>query len=231
MARGVSLDSLVEQLKAETGHSVSVSVGVDQVPLFKQTIRRVQETLYDDYDWPHLRVMPTKDLAAGQRHYDLPTDLNLERIEEVAIWYSNSAEPISRGISFEHYSQYNSENDERADPVRAWDLRWTGSATQVEVWPIPAGDDQYLQFRGIRNLRALTEGADVADLDDRLIVLFAAAEILARQKSADAQVKLNLAQSRYSRLKGRVTGGADMIRLGGSATDKPIRGTIIRIGA
>lgn len=95
---------------------------------------------------------------------------------------------------------------------------------------MPASDTQRLQFVGIRNLRPLVENTDVADLDDRLIVLFAAAEILANQKSASAQIKLANAQARFSRLKSRVTGGAETITLGGTSgmSERP-RGTIIRV--
>lgn len=230
MALFKTLENLVEQLKAETGNSVTVNVGVDYVANLKQTLRRVQETLYDDYDWPHLRIMPTKDLVDDQHLYDMPTDLNYDRIEEVRAWYSGHPYAICRGVSFEDYDQYSSVDGEKVDPVRKWDIRWTGADLQIEVWPMPASNVQHLQFRGIRKLRDLVSDSDVADLDDRLIVLFAAAELLARQKSADAQIKLAQAQQRYSRLKSRVTGGADTITLGGTSgeRDRP-RGTIIRV--
>ena len=64
MARGKQLTQLIDELRAEVGHAVSVSVGVDNLPAIKQIIRRTQETLYDDFDWPHLRIQPTKNLAA-----------------------------------------------------------------------------------------------------------------------------------------------------------------------
>ena len=46
--------------------------------------------------------------------------------------------------------------------------------------------------------------ADTADLDDQLIVLYTAAEVLTRQKQGDAQNKLAQAQAHYQRLKARM---------------------------
>ena len=45
--------------------------------------------------------------------------------------------PQRRGIGFDHYAQYHSDDDERADPVLAWDIRWRSTVEQIEVWPIP----------------------------------------------------------------------------------------------
>ena len=43
------------------------------------------------------------------------------------------------------------------------------------------------------------------DLDDKLIVLFSASELLARQMSPDAQLKMQQAQAHYNRIKGRLS--------------------------
>lgn len=214
MARGTALSQLVSMFRAETHRSMSVAAGVDALDAVKELLRRTQEMLYDEYDWPFLRVMTTKTLAAGSRYYDVPADLNLERIDEVQLIYSGEPRPISHGISFAEYATFDSDSDERSDPVLAWDLRWTGSATQIEVWPIPASSGSKLWFRGIRKLRALTSDSDVADLDDRLIVLYAAAETLAAQDSKDAQAKLSAARDRLSRMKGRAQGPTTPIALG-----------------
>jgi hypothetical protein len=56
MARNTQLLSLIAQLRAETGRTQQVNVGIDEVENLKQILQRVQIELYDDYDWPHLRV-------------------------------------------------------------------------------------------------------------------------------------------------------------------------------
>src|SRR5262245_45580808 len=150
MARGTQLLQLVTLLRDELGRSNSVAVGVDDIPSLKSTLRRVQETLYDAEEWPHMRtVFPRKLMQAGERFSDFPTDMNFDRLEDVALWYNGRPIPVLRGIGFDEYAIHDSENDVRNDPVRAWDVRWTGTKEQVEVWPVPASTNAMgLQFKG-----------------------------------------------------------------------------------
>lgn len=234
MARGTQLSELVSKLKAETRISSAVSLTVDQEANYKIALQRHQETLYDEYDWPHLRVVLSKALVAGSRFYDFPVDatlgtINLERVEEVRVTHNSHPHPVDRGIGFDEYAQYEPEDNERADPVRRWDARWTGSKTQIEVWPLPA-TAQTLRIQGLRELRPLISNSDTADLDDQLIVLFAAANILQAKEADDWQQKLSAANSRFSRLKGRSKGGTEMTTYGGGTASRRARhGTIIRI--
>lgn len=215
MARGTQLLQLVENLREEVGRASSVAVGNADLPGLKQKIRRTQRQLFDDYDWPFLRqVFPALYLQAGERYYDLPAGLHLERIEAVELWYSNFPQPIERGISPRDYGLYNPADDVRQEPALKWDVRWTGAADQIEIWPLPATNSQYLQFTGIRDLRPLIADSDVADLDEDLIVLWAAADILARQQSASAGVVLKLAQSRLGTLRKRAKGAERTRRMG-----------------
>jgi hypothetical protein len=52
-------------------------------------------------------------------------------------------------------------------------------------------------------------------LDDQLIILFAASELLTRQKSPDAQMKGQQAQVHYQRLRARLSKTEPLV-LGGS---------------
>lgn len=215
MARGTQFLQLVTMLRDELGRSNSVAVGVDDLPSLKQTINRVYESLYDEYDWPHLRqVFPKITLGAGQRYYNLPAQLDYDRIEQAVVWYSGEPHQIIRGIGFEEYEGYDSEKGERSEPALRWDIRWTGAAEQLEIWPVPSSNDQKLQFTGITKFDRLVNDNDLCLLDDNLVVLFCAAELLARQKSQDARGKLEQAQQRLYRLKGRSQAGGRMIRMG-----------------
>ena len=226
--RGVQLQNLVIRLKQMVGQSSNPSAGVDDLDAIKEAIRETQEVLYDEYDWPFLRVIRSKDMAAGQRFYDFPTDLNLDRLEEISNYWSGQPHPLTRGIGFGEYGQYDSDNDERADPVRRWDVRWTGTTPQMEVWPIPVANDQVIKFRGIRTLRPLVTDSDVCDLDDRLIVLYAAADILSEQGSKKSERIAARAQARFATMKSRAnTGGADTIVYGGGAMQRPTRDHVI----
>ena len=198
MARGTQLLQLVTMLRDETGRANSVAVGVDDVPALKQALRRWQATLYDKHDWDHLRtVFDRIPLQAGQRYYDFPATLNFDRIEDAAFWHSGIAEPADRGVGFNQYTVYDSESDVRADPPLKWDIRHTGTREQIEVWPVPASNNYELQFVGIRKLGDLIENSDTADLDDHMIVLFAASELLPKGSEL-AKTKFALGTDRYN---------------------------------
>jgi hypothetical protein len=202
MPTGTQLLSLVQMLRLETGRSGSVAVGVDDLDALKHLLKRTQDTLYIKHDWVHLKqVFNRIPLQAGDRYYDFPDEFNFDRIINVGLWYNGIPQKIDRGIGFGEYATYDSEADERADPVARWDVRWTGTEAQCEVWPIPATNDQELQFIGIRKLRALTANADVCDLDDFMIVLYAAAELLAKADPDSAKLKLAMGKARFDQLK------------------------------
>lgn len=243
MARGTQLQQLRTMLRAEVGHSTNVAAGVDNIPALNQKLSRCQIMLYDAYDWPFLREKFDITLQAGQRYYDFPTagaggsayGLSSERVEKTAINYSGRPSPIDKGIDFEEYAQYNSDNGDRASPARRWDVRRTSDAKeQIEIWPIPADNTQIFSLKGIRNLRPLVADTDVCDLDDILIVLTAGAEIVARENKKDAALMRSAAAARLAQLEGRLVGPARMITMSGSSasSDQMNRGkTIIRIGS
>jgi len=213
MARGKQLQELVAQLRAETGRNQSVAVGTSELDNLKEQLARVQEILYDEYDWPFLTVERSIDLQAGQRFYDFPTDLNYDRLNCVKFKYGNVYTDVERGITFDDYSIYDSNEDERSSPLIKWDVRNTGTIEQLEAWPVP-NEEGTLHFFGTKKLSRFTQDEDRADLDDRLIVLFTAAEILARQKSPDAKNKGDLANARLLKLRGNSQSSSKMVQVG-----------------
>jgi hypothetical protein len=215
MARGTQLLSLIAQLRAETGRTQNVAVGVDEVENLKVILQRTQETLYDEYEWPHLRVQRTISLVAGSRYYNFPSDLNFDRIQDVKLKYNGVYTDLERGILFDDYSIYdsNAATPDRSFPVLKWDIRHTGSTEQMEVWPIPS-DAATLYLFGTKKLGNLIQESDTAALDDRLIVLFAAAEILSRQKSPDAKNKLSQAERRLLMLRRNGQGASKTVQVG-----------------
>lgn len=213
MARGQQLQELIAQLRAETGRDQSVSVGVSELDNFKVQLARVQEVLYDEYEWPFLRVERSLTLSAGQRYYDFPSDLNYDRLMCVKLKRNGVYTDMQRGITFDEFSVYDSNADERSSPAQKWDVRNTGAGEQLEVWPIP-NEEGSLHFFGTKSLSPLVANEDRADLDDRLIVLFAAAEVLARQKSPDAQNKMNLANARLLKLRSNSQAANKMVQIG-----------------
>ena len=117
----------------------------------------------------------------------------------------------------------------KASPVRKWDWKWNPatSTDQIEMWPIPDNSNDRLQFTGLRALNALTADSDLADIDDDLIVLFSAAEILAAKKQEDAPAKLSLAREHYNTLTGNYTRGKSPTVMGGGRSSTPMRNKTI----
>lgn len=230
--RGQQLSRIIAKLRAETSRSTNVSVGVDDVQTLIAVVQRTQEVLYEDHDWSHLRqTFPSIPFQAGQRYYDPPDGLNFDRIEDAAVRLNGLPIPFRRGIDINCYAAFDSDAGVRASPPQRWDIRWTGPAEQIEVWPIPVDNSSSMQFTGIRKLRRLVDNNDVADLDDNLLVLFAAAEVLQHAEAPDAGTKLKAAQQLYSRLKGRQAAGRPTYRLGmGVPSPKPYRATVVISG-
>ncbi|API60533.1 hypothetical protein BSL82_15620 [Tardibacter chloracetimidivorans] len=203
MARGVTLGEMVTSVRIEANMDPDPALSVNMEPLIKELIRREYERLYEEFDWPFLRIRSDIDLQAGQRYYDVPDDLNLERIERIDYFWGDKWFPLDRGISMDDYNFHDSDADVRAEPAMKWDVLYTGSEAQLEIWPIPATNDQKIRIIGIRNFTPLITTDAICDLDDRMIILFAASEILARKQSPEAATKQTKAVERFRTVKGR----------------------------
>lgn len=224
---------LVYDLRAELSRAVDPAAGVADLPSLKQTISRNYETIYDDYDWPHLSIFSSRAaINAGQRYYDFPANMSYDTIDEAVVWWSGQPVPLERGIGFDNYADSDPEADDRRDPATHWDVRFTGTREQIELWPLPASAGQ-MQFKGKKKFVPLIDDNDICLLDDHLVVLTSAVELLPRQKSGDAQIKLAALRGRYDRVKGRSKGAGKSYRIGmgsGSSTGgAPSRATI-RVG-
>jgi hypothetical protein len=215
--RGVLLRDCLRSLRAEIGHSTSVVTGMNAEDALVTTLERTQKRLWEEWDWPHLMVRRIVPMAAGSRYYNVPADLYFEKIRKAEIRYSGEWRPVEPGIDECHYLICDSDIGQRSHPVERYqvteDPQDTGGNVDgrgmVEVWPIP--DSNYspetlegaLRFHGIRTIRRFSEPTDRCELDDSLIVLYSAAEILARQRSADAEIKLAHARKLELQLRGQ----------------------------
>lgn len=202
MPRNITtLSAMVEDLRLETGRSANVNFGQDEYASLVRLLQRTQDNLYWDYEWPFLKARRDVDLAAGSRYYDFPSDMNSERIFKVSTKIGNVWETVTRGIDMDDYSIRDSDNDSRQDPLLKWDIIDAGSGEQFEAWPIPASDDLVVRFEGFKKIATFISDDDVCTLEPDLVVLFAAAKLLAREKSADAPEALKSAQTFYNNLK------------------------------
>lgn len=218
MARGQTLESILNKMRAHARLSLSPSMNIQVTDSHKELLRDEQQRLWEDFAWPHLRVHKLIPLAAGQYEYDLPADdysaeddtytLTMDRVEHVSVFEGGEWCRLHADITEDHYSVHNTLLDERSWPVRAWQAT---DEDQIEVWPVPDTNadattyEGYLRVTGIRSLRPFVAEDDRADLDDRLISLYVAGGLLGASGAKDATLKLEAANKLYTKLKGKQT--------------------------
>lgn len=194
-----TLDELVIDVRAEIGDSTNMAMGVDKLPAIQQTIRRIQQTYYEDFDWPHLVFDPEEDVLPNERYYTFNEGINPDRIFKVWSKVNDQWREMEYGINPEHYNQLDPERGR----TEAYPRRWSFYGdNQFEIWPLPSIATR-IKFRCIRALPPLRAGTDTCLLDPTLLVLTAAAELAARAKLEDAKLKLSVAAGHYTKLKAR----------------------------
>jgi len=204
--RDVTLAKLLDKYRVEikaSGNAAHNAGARDQQVALLQT---TQEWLWEDFTWPHLRIERVYRLQAGQRLYDVKTDMLIDRIERIETKIDGRWKPLTAGIAAQHYAAHDSSLDQRASPARRWRIY---EGEQIEIWPVPdangdpATQNAYIKVIGIRPLRPLVAAGDRCDIDDQLIYLYAAAKYLG--ETTEGKVKLNMANRRLARLKGELT--------------------------
>lgn len=196
-----TLDEVITAIRAETGASTNMGQGRDALPGLYQLVARIQRTYHKDFDWPNLVHFPEETINANQRYYTFNDDVDFSRIYNTWVLVNDRWEPMHYGIKPEHYNISNPE----AGQTETSPTRWMHyGENQFEIWPVPS-EATRIKFECVRGLGRLKAGTDTIVLDEDLLVLSAAAEILARAKSPDASIKLSLATAHYNRLKGNLT--------------------------
>jgi hypothetical protein len=207
MEVGVQLSELRRRLMAETFQSLNPNQTTSAAPFYNYQLDRTQREQWNDIEWPHLTIYKDMPMVAGQRYYDYPPQLPFDSI--FRIWWPEGVNwvPLDYGINPQTYATMGGEN------VQAWPpRRWANCATyneitmqtqpaaQFEVWPTPGPSTPFsLRIEGNAPLNSLIEDTDICVIDATLIVLFAASEILAMQKSESASLKLQKA-NQYRRM-------------------------------
>jgi hypothetical protein len=202
------LSDLVRQVRAEARLSTSSSKGLESEEYLIQIIRRIYETLWDDYDWEQAKLTRTDGeiaVVAGTYLYDLPANAYYEGISKV--WTQDSGGQwleLNYGIDRTHMNQHDSAADERADPVQRWAAHNAGTKTQIEIWPRPVSNGK-IAIEGKRKPTTLKDGDSIVDLDDLVLVLLAAAEVMVDSKPKEAQMKSEAASMRLLKMRVRAS--------------------------
>lgn len=197
MAYNTTLLDLRRMLRAEVGQSLLPAQGANAQGQYDMALDRTQKELWEQYEWPHLLYTMDMPLAAAQRLYPYPTGMPYDAILRAYVLNGTDWQPLEFLIPLSCYSQYGGEAGQSWPPQRWQNVPTvTGGVTnpigKVEIWPIPSGAGT-LRFQGQAPVNSLVADTDRAVLDDNLITLFAAAEILAGQKAENAALKLQKA--------------------------------------
>jgi hypothetical protein len=222
MALRTTLEQLVEMVRDETKVSSNSSRGSDHLAYIQRLIKRHYETLCDAFEWSFLTVHrgdAQVSLEAGQRYYDWPIEMDTKDTMKAHHFYGNVWVPLEYGIDYANYNQMNPDMNQRADPQMRWQIR---DERQFEVWPLPASNGNLVEFTGTRRPTKLVANSDRADMDDQLIVLMTAAEILEAQKPGNGAVKAAAASSRLAAMREKYGGGRRRVRMG-MGTQEPSR--------
>jgi hypothetical protein len=203
----VQLIDLRRELRAETGTSLNPAQGAQAQSTLDIIIARQQRELWDAYNWQHLKSWVDMPLSEGQARYSYPPEMGFDQIAEMMVATGEGAQwsPLSYGVAAHMV---------RLGPAQmGTPLRWRNVATvdtsgpdpvtdpvgQMELYPTPSAA-MTLRIAGQLPLSPLIADTDTCIIDSKAIVLFAAAEMLATQKSEAAPMKLQKAQNYLRKL-------------------------------
>lgn len=216
MTTSLQLSQMLTNLRHELGISERSEHGEGNRARLHYMLQSAQRELHEEHAWPFLRQRFSLTLNAGQRYYDPPSGIQIQNFETggICVKWSGELYGVERGIDYlKHYSIFDSDADERSDPAERWDERYTGSATQIEIWPIPSAT-QTLYILGKRDLGAFVDDGDLSTLDGDLIVLWAAFKATtddgeSKKLSARFQTRLATVKARAAKkgIVGNFAGG------------------------
>jgi hypothetical protein len=151
------------------------------------------------------KIRTSITINPGQRYYDPPTGIDLLHLDKPQFTVNaNWRYQVSFGINTNDYNIFNSPLGVTAIPIMRWDLvnvdSGNGPQLQIEVWPISSAG-QTLEFSGIMPVVPMVADSDTCVIDDLALVLFTAAEILAKRGSGDAGAKLTKATTYLASLR------------------------------
>lgn len=186
-------------LKAEVGDYSGTNSATDAATV--TILSNMQKWLATEYDWPFLERRWNVACPANQQYVTFPTqddntdviDMNLERMPKVEVQWTETWQPVIYGIGADEYNTLDFSLQQQSDPIQRWRAATNPNEphnpNQYEVWPVPV-TNQTMRFTGQRALQPLVNtSTDKADLDDMLLVMACATEMLTRSKQADAGLK------------------------------------------
>lgn len=210
---GNTLANVLTKLKSELGANLTIGTADDA--RYYEMIETRQEWFASMYDWNVLRDTweVTVTPGAGGRYPTIPTvdangnsfGINFDRPVSVSVKYSAKWQEVLHTIGVDEMNIWDSDEGEASDPVQRWQLK-DGDSTKFEIWPLGVAAGQELRFDGQRKVQSLrTAGSfvttKVLDLDDRLIYLSLAVDILTGKEDPAARAKSDMMEALWKTIR------------------------------
>jgi hypothetical protein len=211
-----TLANCVYAVRGEAGHSLSTAQGQNVIDVLKYLLKRAQLELWTAYQWPTLTISGDTQMVAGQYLYAYPASFDFEMIRKSLTAPANASNwhDLVYGID-ENLIKPGGANSQSGDGPQFW----RPELNQFRIWPTPVSANNWVRFKGMKPFSPFIVDADVSTLDAMSIVLFVAAELLARAKAEDAANKLKKAQNHLLAVLGNtVSAKRRVATLGSSAS-------------
>ena len=194
-----TLANLVEDVRAEAGHALTPSQGLNSEKTLKKLIARTEKELWTAFTWPTLMIRAQVVVQKDQFRVAYAAQLPYDQIRE-AYWCATGSDHfVKMDYGFaEDCIKADGSNSTVSPTVQLWEDDGVDD-TLFRIWPTPSVNG-YVRFRGMRPLNALINDDDYCTLDPTLITLRVAAELLTRAKAEDAQTKMQSFQRHLQKL-------------------------------
>ncbi len=213
MARGTLSQTVLSMLKAEVGDFAGTNT-VRDAELY-QLMSNKQLELVMEYDWSFMEARWDAAVAPSQQLVSWPTvtdegltaTVNFDEINKLEVLYNNIYQPMFYGIGS---AQYNFSNfqllGQTLDPISNWreaaDPSDAVNPLKFEIWPVPS-TAQTVRISGERQPTLITGTGIKVDLDDMLVALGVAADLLFYKNPQKATRVMQRFQSHLKRLGGQ----------------------------
>jgi hypothetical protein len=212
---------LIDMVRAEAGHSLMTSQGLNSVESLKHLIRRTEYELWTAFRWPMLTIRKDLVITKGQPSLSFPVDMDLEQIFEVFWMADGSTNWTKMGFGVPEdgiLPDGAASRTQASNSLQLWDVYFNQTTGQnmIRVWPTPT-QNGHIRLKGQRLLNATPDDTDYCTLDSITISLFVAAELLARAKADDAASKMQKAQRQLLKLRARLVDDKQKVTTYGTA--------------
>jgi hypothetical protein len=194
-----TLTNLVEAVRAEAGHALSPSQGLNSEATLKKLIISIEKQLWTAFTWPTLMILAQMPVQKDQYRVAYDAQMPYDQIRE-AYWCAAGTDHfIKMDYGFDvNCIKVDGTNSTTSQTVQLWQDDGSDD-TLFRIWPTPATAG-FVRFRGMRPLNKMVNDDDLCTLDPTLISLRVAGELLTRAKAEDAQTKMQSFQRHAQKL-------------------------------